>query len=440
MSMEKDTSGYTEPDLIQFTSNMLVQPLFAIFLVISGIIISKARPRAKHLIIWNILTFMLMAIIFASSVFWTCTKGIQNELEHVISVPFCSSMCACTVGEPFQPVCVDGKTYFSPCLAGCTNFTPATNLFHDCSCGTPVIEGSCDDDSCRISRAIGQALGILSNVLLATTLVSHIVINIRSVFEKDKSMALGLALMNLQLISYVPVRFIYLNIVDFFCEIKSGQSCQYFSEHFPMFLSIITIVMIILAVTLSTILLFFLNDIQLFTAKRYDSSADFEVNPRITEMRAPRDPTYPSASNGVETIKNLSTNEESPCIRQQIGRVAHRHNVQHVGSEKMDDEVNNEVGIVPPLPPPKKPSSKSSSRKNSKTSNKSSDVSISTSLEEIADQLGDPGSDSDSTLCPPEQNKMENTSNETDSKEIVIPNSFSIFRKSKFTKVCETEL
>lgn len=53
--------------------------------------------------------------------------GMEEPTLELDEIP-CLSDCACNT-EYYDPVCLDGKTYFSPCYAGCTqSFTVLEQL------------------------------------------------------------------------------------------------------------------------------------------------------------------------------------------------------------------------------------------------------------------------------------------------------------------------
>lgn len=115
-----DLSGYHDPSLIQFTTNLLKQPLVCISVIACGFIIAKSQPQAKKLVLWNISVFILIILFFASTKFFDCTKGLSGSVDKVLLTPACSLNKNCSKFDQFHPVCVDRKkTYFSPCMAGC---------------------------------------------------------------------------------------------------------------------------------------------------------------------------------------------------------------------------------------------------------------------------------------------------------------------------------
>ncbi|XP_072401916.1 solute carrier organic anion transporter family member 2B1-like isoform X1 [Diabrotica undecimpunctata] len=359
---DKDSSGYSDPSIIQMTTNLLKQPLIAVSFLTTGLIIAKIKPKPRNLVIWNTIAFALVILIFCSTAFFNCTHGIKNEHKHSITIPFCSTNCACPTGEPFQPVCVDGSTYFSPCVAGCKNFTAATNVYHDCSCGSIVTEGSCDEDRCKFILALSQVNNIVSNAIMASTLIVNVLIILRSVAKQDKATALGLELTFLGLVPYIPVKIIYHFVTEGFCEIQNDNGCQYFSENFPLAVSIVTISLEFCGVLLSLLLLMTINNINLFKNR---ISYDYELNnfhSRINTI---------DRNDSQNPEDNLPPNEQDPFIQELTNSLQRRHTPQMSRQERMQSYIDDGE-LVPPLqPPPKRRSSKMSSKSESGKSDSS---------------------------------------------------------------------
>ncbi|CAH1153524.1 unnamed protein product [Phaedon cochleariae] len=369
----KDISGYSDPELIQFSKTLLKQPVAALFVLTSGMVIAKFKPTAKQLVTWNVFVFFSTALVFSATVFSNCTRGPINHHKNAISIPYCSSNCGCSADELFQPICVDGKTYFSPCLAGCTSFTAGIKVYNNCSCGTIISEGSCDKEHCRLVLAMVQANSVISYGLLASTVVPNIIINIRSVLNKDKAVALGLGMTFVGIIPYVPVKLMYDSVADNFCEIKNKTGCQYFSEWFAIFLSSMTIFFIFLAACLATTLLCIIRDLPLYEGKHYSSSSDIEI--RIL----PPDPNQPEPRAVVPGLTTLRAEEEYPFMRtfneSKFGFSPVLHRVTAIREEGP--------------PSPSTFSSRSNNAPHNSRTSINSDGSLGASLEAIANEIGD---------------------------------------------------
>ncbi|ENN74224.1 hypothetical protein YQE_09197, partial [Dendroctonus ponderosae] len=213
VSKYNDVSGYSDPMLIQFSTNLLKQPLVAVAYICVGIIIAKMNPTPKLLIMWNILVFGIVLVTFAAIRFFSCTTELHNELAGALTIPYCSWHCGCSLDGPFQPICLNGETHFSPCWAGCSSFDSSLKIYENCTCAGEsrrvASEGSCDADSCSTLWALAQAHGVVSSALLGTTFITTLIINLRCIARKDKALALGLHMTCISLIPYLPIRAIY---------------------------------------------------------------------------------------------------------------------------------------------------------------------------------------------------------------------------------------
>ncbi|CAH0562582.1 unnamed protein product [Brassicogethes aeneus] len=268
---KQDTSGYSDPLIMQYTTNLLKEPFICCCLITSGLIITKSKPRAKTLTIWNIVIMVVFILSFASTKFISCNRSLYSELDGVISIPYCSARCHCSNAELFNPVCLGDKTFFSPCLAGCTtksNTSGNAVEYTDCRCGNGVkaTEGPCIRDNCNVLFAVSQVNGIITTGLLATIMVTNLIIILRCVPAKDKATAIGFQSALLGIIPYLPVRIIYINILDLFCKFRNEETgeCRYYSTYLANFLASSTVVGVIISIILTAILVLLIKDLELY--------------------------------------------------------------------------------------------------------------------------------------------------------------------------------
>lgn len=91
----------------------------------SGYFISKVQPRAKYLLIWNIIVGVIYMCGQFSNLFLTCPDStmplVAGKLTNLTTD--CNINCACDT-VAYSPVCHEetGKTFFSPCHAGCNQW------------------------------------------------------------------------------------------------------------------------------------------------------------------------------------------------------------------------------------------------------------------------------------------------------------------------------
>lgn len=122
VSTTNDVSGYSDPALVQFSSNLLKQPLIALAYAAVGLVIAKLNPKPKMLVLWNVKMFVTIFLAYIGTRFFSCVSKLKNEMDGKLILPYCSWNCGCSLDGPFHPVCLNNETHFSPCWAGCTSF------------------------------------------------------------------------------------------------------------------------------------------------------------------------------------------------------------------------------------------------------------------------------------------------------------------------------
>lgn len=129
----------------------------------------------------------------------------------------CDDNCACADNSYF-PICgEDGRTYYSPCYAGCV--THANGTYTNCTCipGGGAVSGTCDY-SCDSIYLYVAALGLRS--LIATTwIIPKMIIMIRCVSEKDKTLALGFYAFSTSLLGWMLGPIVFGNFIDEVCDV-----------------------------------------------------------------------------------------------------------------------------------------------------------------------------------------------------------------------------
>lgn len=175
------------------------------------------------LVAWNIITTFILCCMFVGYVFLECSNSsIAGAYNGKLVKPYCSRSCMCDEDIRFTPVCPHNSvlTYYSPCHAGCsTDYTiNGQRFFGNCSCGidseipavdTHATDGACGYSDCQKYWLIFQALSMFGAVLLASRLVSKIIISIRCVLRQDKALALAFELTLIGFIAYTPAKIMY---------------------------------------------------------------------------------------------------------------------------------------------------------------------------------------------------------------------------------------
>eukprot|EP00111_Clytia_hemisphaerica_P003959 TCONS_00011354-protein len=151
---------------------------------------------------------------------------------------FCNNNCGC-LKEHYNPVCANGITYLSPCMAGCTTQNNITD-FTNCACVTPfnvstktnenayqmvqsVTEGKCDQNCDNIY--------IFLIFIILTIMTSFIgvtpknMITLRSVPANQRSFAMGLQFLMVRLLGMLPGPIVVGQLFDSTCLIWKYDSC-----------------------------------------------------------------------------------------------------------------------------------------------------------------------------------------------------------------------
>lgn len=164
----------------------------AIGMLFSGFFITKYKPPPNFLFFWNVIVGL-----FAVLCTITYTQlGCQGSESFVVngSIASCNSNCACD-GISYSPVCdrSTGKTYFSPCHAGCKKYDEQQKIYKNCMCTVQSTEfeltsdievelnitsGECLGD-CNFDYFAYSFLSMASHFISITGFLSSILLNFR---------------------------------------------------------------------------------------------------------------------------------------------------------------------------------------------------------------------------------------------------------------------
>ncbi|BFZ20987.1 hypothetical protein BsWGS_24026 [Bradybaena similaris] len=129
----------------------------------------------------------------------------------------CNSWCGCRDNSYF-PVCGgDGKTYYSPCHAGCLQ--EEQGVYQNCSCipGGHATGGTCDYGCSQLyAYAVVMGIRLLTNTL---AIIPRMVICLRCVSEKDKAMALSVLPFLNSLLGWLLAPIVFGNVIDSTCRV-----------------------------------------------------------------------------------------------------------------------------------------------------------------------------------------------------------------------------
>ncbi|KYN21179.1 PREDICTED: solute carrier organic anion transporter family member 4C1 [Trachymyrmex cornetzi] len=226
-------------------------------IIISGVFILRAKPNARFVAAWIAFTAVVYAIGMGVLMFIGCPMddfaGLVSHSDGLSSFePTCEATCDCDRNK-FSPICgADGKTYFSACHAGCSNYTVADGKvasFYNCQCIgnvtiSPEVINTASIGYCALECSNFWVYMILFSVFVfihSTSEVGSMLLILRCVDPRDKAMALGLIQFAIGLFGNVPCPIVYGAVVDSACLVweyacgERGACWLYDSNVFRMF-------------------------------------------------------------------------------------------------------------------------------------------------------------------------------------------------------------
>lgn len=234
-------------------------------ILLSGLIISKYKPKARYLAAWNVMVGAVSVMGMISYAFLGCSANdnqiaVQPDGALKTLLP-CNEQCHCDY-VTYNPVCSErGQTFISACHAGCRNLKVHSNgskIYTDCSCikpkfprssafifpnnsyttefpyestdsnATPIlgtaIPGACPVD-CMHKFYVFLAVVCLLKFSGATGRASNFLVSVRCVDEKDKTVAMGFGLTIMSLFAFIPSPILFGFILDKTCLVW-GKTCS----------------------------------------------------------------------------------------------------------------------------------------------------------------------------------------------------------------------
>ncbi|KAI1297651.1 Solute carrier organic anion transporter family member 1A1 [Halotydeus destructor] len=285
----------------------------AIGIMAGGIILTIFRPGPRKVCAFIMVVGIFSWLGLTSGLFLGCPSKTFFAPEHITSNqdlqkqgPVCNNNCACTT-RVFQPVCgQDGVTnYFSPCFAGCKDAIYNANNtkivgYSGCTCekgqsnGTVTsgyCDGNCGDNlkyyllAISAGKLIG-AMGFSGNVL----------VRLRCVEERDKSLAIGLTKTILALLGSIPYPLIFGWIVDKACLIwetscgNKGNCWFYDQEKFRNYLHWTSISFLVAATFFDIFVIYYAKDLKdMYKDDEEDAKDDKKKNNNVERERSGKD-------------------------------------------------------------------------------------------------------------------------------------------------------
>ncbi|XP_046672748.1 solute carrier organic anion transporter family member 74D-like [Homalodisca vitripennis] len=216
----------------------------------SGFLISKIKPSARALAAWNIVIGLISVGSITTYAFLGCSLS-DNQAAMINSRQMettpCNQDCHCNFVK-YSPVCSpDGRTFISPCHAGCNDYRTLTNgskVYSDCSCvprplfnlthedvpdlqdpddSWVIREGLCPVD-CGNQLLIFLTVMSFSHLAGSTGRTSNFLLTLRCVDDSDKTIAMALGLMLVTVFAFIPSPILFGHIIDTTCLVW-GKTC-----------------------------------------------------------------------------------------------------------------------------------------------------------------------------------------------------------------------
>ncbi|KFD47968.1 hypothetical protein M513_11145, partial [Trichuris suis] len=206
---------------------------FALGNVAGGVIMRKMKLEGRRAVVY-VLVCGVISVLFS---FVKLTLGCTSTLSQLGSLgrengfnftTSCNRHCHCD-NSMLLPVCSSsGTPYFSPCHAGCQSSQRVGSLtnFTDCFCmdnGTIASRDFCRDD-CDQPLVSYLLLWTVTGIIAGTAMVPGLLIVLRSVPARLKSLSLGFNAFLVSLLSTLPSPILYGYVID-------GTCLFYFSLH-----------------------------------------------------------------------------------------------------------------------------------------------------------------------------------------------------------------
>ncbi|KAI6650545.1 solute carrier organic anion transporter family member 4A1 [Oopsacas minuta] len=138
----------------------------------------------------------------------------------------CFSNCNCET-YLYQPICSEGVTYISPCLAGCTGQANSSGFYSNCSCvqdQSVTIDGKCPE-MCTVTIIIAAILLFFAIVLLFYNNIPFLKLSLRCVADKDRTVALGIQSLITRIFGQLPGPLALGGIFDLNCVLWQETDC-----------------------------------------------------------------------------------------------------------------------------------------------------------------------------------------------------------------------
>ncbi|XP_046407480.1 solute carrier organic anion transporter family member 1A2-like [Ischnura elegans] len=363
---------FNDPWISRLITGMLKAPLIAMTVVVSGLFISRIKPKATSIAAWAASMGLLSGICLLLTLFMVCPSKINGEVNGRLDLEtLCNINCRCDVEPPdtkllasvtattaiFTPVCDEERkeTYFSPCYAGCSSYDHIRDIqvFNNCSCigqqsgnhmatlGACLAGGSA---ACQYGWIFFQAMLAFIQVIIASAAVGKLLLCLRCVLPQDKPMFFGLEMSVTSFFTFVPSKIVYIGLQDIACmSWTNAGTCQmHHSKMLALSASILTSCLLIISGTLMVWVAIVAKGLELYENDDDDEGFEYVGNEEMSDEDTSRNCRDGTPWPGRKKRRNKYENEEvlQPELQQMIAP-DHPSNIAEIRKANSDPSPQN---------------------------------------------------------------------------------------------------
>ncbi|XP_025264088.1 solute carrier organic anion transporter family member 2A1 [Camponotus floridanus] len=349
--------GFNDPLRSRLVMSIMKPVLIGLIIIISGLVLAKAKPRPKFIISYSLVIILLTIAIIVSLIFVTCDRpsivGLDKGSNGLLK--YCNKNCRCSKDSDFRPICDSlGKfTYYSPCYAGCTTiiYVDDVKIYSGCKCVEEMTgwgndqakEGPCESIKCQAGWMLFEFGTLLAYALVASTLVGDLLINMRSVYKQDKAISIGFSMTWIAIFVYVPGKILYEFVSREACQYWGNQRaiCHLYGEKLGDYLCYLTILFLSLCFLSKIILWFLCKNLQLYEEVEKKENQENTVLQELIEQS----PTTEQQETIQETRNNNNATRQVDVVIEPESRIPPETNVPEDNSPKKEEKIQRNVPL-----------------------------------------------------------------------------------------------
>lgn len=211
----------------------------AVSTALGGYILTHFNLSPRNAILCLIASWSIIVVSYLSGLIFGCDEPVIEGLfldrstSRLRFMEFvgptgssCDAECRCEYIYHFNPVNHNGVNYFSPCHAGCLEFSDQIGKWNACRCADMGhVESGLFSTDCNQMFAYVAVMFIglfLGNLFFMTTMM----VILRCVYDYQKIMALSFASCATNILGFIPAPIVFGLIIDGACILWHSQCPQ----------------------------------------------------------------------------------------------------------------------------------------------------------------------------------------------------------------------